>query len=204
MMRADYEIFLEYIKPGSKVMDIGCGEAEFLFNLKQQKNCRTFGIELAAEKVADAIGKGISVIQGDADHDLASFPSKDVAPDPFDYCILANTLQVMKRPRETLIEAKRISTKVLVSIPNFGFLSQRFYLLFRGKMPVTKQLSYEWYETPNIHFSTTTDFIDLIKNVGLKIEKSYYVDLGGQPKEYIADNPTIANLFGKNAVFILG
>lgn len=202
-MRKDYEIFFDNIKTYSKVMDIGCGEGEFLEILKRQKSCHVFGIEIESERVAAALNKGISVVQADADHDLQFYPSKETSPEPFDYLILANTLQVMRRPKNTLEHARRISKKVLVSIPNFGFISNRIALLTKGKMPVTKQLSYEWYETPNIHFSTITDFIDLIDKVGFTIEKSYYIDQGTDAKEFHSNNPTIANLFGRNGVFIL-
>ncbi len=185
------------------MIDIGCGEGDFLDILKKQKNCHTFGIEIESERVASALSKGLSIIQGDALTELPSFPSKDVVHDSFDYAILANSLQVMKNPKVILENARRISNRVMISIPNFGFIANRFYLLFKGKMPVTKQLSYEWYETPNIHFSTITDFIDLVKKVGFEIEKSYFIDHGGDIKDFPAKNPTIANLFGRNGVFIL-
>ncbi len=202
-MRKDYEIFLDYIKTYSRVIDIGCGEGEFLQILKKDKNCHTFGIEVESAKVAESLGKGLSVIHGDADIELASLPSKESIAEPFDFAVLANTLQVMKNPKATMEQAKRISRKTLISTPNFGFIGNRFQLLTKGKMPVTKQLSYEWYETPNIHFSTITDFIDLINKVGFTIEKSFYIDAGGDCKEFAAKNPTIANLFGRDGVFIL-
>jgi methionine biosynthesis protein MetW len=201
-MRQDYKIFLEHIKNYSKVIDIGCGEGDFLEILKNEKNCHTFGIELEPERVAVALGKGISVVQGDADVDLASYPARD-ANTGFDYAILANTLQVMKQTKTALENARKISRKVMVSIPNFGYIENRFHLLFSGRMPVTKQLSYEWFETPNIHFSTIRDFIDLALRVGFTIDRSYYVDNGGDVKEFSYENSNIANLFGKSGIFIL-
>ncbi len=202
-MRQDYKIFLDCIKTYSKVIDVGCGEGEFLEILKQQKSCHVFGIEVESEKVATALSRGVSVIQGDADKDLGYYPNKETAPSAFDYLILANTLQVMKNPKEILEHAKRISKKTLVSTPNFGFVANRFQFLSKGKMPVTKQLSYEWYDTPNIHFSTITDFIDLLKQVGFTIEKSYYIDGGNDAKEFDSKNPTVANLFGREGIFVL-
>ena len=202
-MRKDYEIFLDHIKTYTKVIDIGCGEGEFLQILKRQKSCHVFGIEVESTKVAEALSKGISVIQGDADSELKNLPAKESLAEPFDFAILANTLQVMKNPKTILEQARRISRKTLISTPNFGYIANRFQLLTRGKMPVTKQLTYEWYETPNIHFSTITDFIDLINKVGFTIEKSFYIDTGGEAKEFAAKNPTIANLFGREGVFVL-
>lgn len=202
-MRQDYKIFMDVIKTYSKVIDIGCGEGEFLEMLKQQKSCQVFGIEMESSKVATALSRGVSVIQGDADADLNFYPSKETAPEPFDFLILANSLQVFKNPKDILEHAKRISKKTLISTPNFGYIANRFQFLRKGKMPVTKQLSYEWYDTPNIHFSTLTDFIDLLKEVGFTIEKCYYIDNGGEAKEFDSKNPTIANLFGKEGVFVV-
>lgn len=202
-MREDYKIFLDNIKTYTKVIDVGCGEGEFLGMLKQQKNCQVFGIEVASERVAVALSKGISIIQGDADVDLNFYPSKEEAPEPFDYLILANALQVFKDPKSILEHAKRVSKKTLVSMPNFGFIANRFQFLTKGKMPVTKQLSYQWYDTPNIHFSTITDMIALIKQIGFTIEKAYYIDHGGEAQEFSPKSPTIANMFGREGIFML-
>jgi len=202
-MRKDYEIFFKHIKPQSKVLDIGCGEGEFLEILKNVYSCHAYGIDIESERVASALSKGLSVVQGDADKELQFFPAKEVAPEAFDYAILANTLQAMKHPKETLEQARRVSKKTLVSIPNFGFYANRLQLLLKGKMPVTKQLSYEWYETPNIHFSTLTDFIVLVKKVGYNIDYSYYITDSGVPRRFSPSTPHMANLFGRTGVFVL-
>ena len=202
-MRQDYEIFFDNIAAGSKVLDVGCGRGEFLELIKRQKQCRAYGIELDSLKVSECLNKGLSVIQGDAGEELKFFPEKNNAPDIFDYVILANTLQVMQSPKEILTDASKIGSKILISSPNFGYYKNRLYLAFKGKMPVTSQLSYQWYETPNIHFSTITDLLELARKVGLKIEDAYYIDNKDKVKEFNISSPQIPNLLGRSSIFVL-
>jgi methionine biosynthesis protein MetW len=207
-MRPDQKIFFEYIQPNSKVIDVGCGEGVYLERLKKQKNIKAFGIEIESEKVATAVAKGISVIQGDGDFDLKFYPSKEAASQNnsgkgFDYSILAESLQVMKHPRDVLEECKRISTQVLVSIPNFGYIKNRLQLGFLGIMPVTKELSFEWYETPNIHFSTIKDFIALIDDIGFKIQHSYAQMPNGSVRKFNPKKPFLVNAFAVKGIFVL-
>lgn len=202
-MRKDYDIFFDNIKHGSKVLDIGCGEGDFLHLLKTQKNCRGYGVEIESQKVGECLNKGLSVIHGDASEELSYYPSVSESPDPFDYCVIANTLQVMMKTKEILIQAKRVSKELLISIPNFGYWENRLYLAVKGKMPMSKQLSYKWYETPNIHFSTITDFIDLLKELGFPTKKSYYITESSGVKQFNKIFPFTANIFGKSAVFIV-
>lgn len=203
-MRKDQEIFFNLIEPNSKVIDIGCGEGELLHKLKLEKDAKAHGVELESERVAKCLEKGLSVIQGDADFDLDYYPNKELAGNPFDYVILANTLQVMRNPKHLLENAKRIGKKTLVSVPNFGHYKNMLYLILNGKMPVTSELSYEWYETPNIHFSTLKDFISLINKVGLKIEKSHYIDAKSRLKDLNPNSPNFANIFATKGIFVLG
>lgn len=202
-MRKDQDIFFNIIEPKSKVIDIGCNEGDLLYKLKTEKNIKAHGVEIESERVAKCLERGLSVIQGDADFDLDHYPNKEEAASPFDYVVLANTMQVMRKPKHLLENAKRIGKKTLVSIPNFGYYKTRFYLMFKGKMPVTSELSYEWYETPNIHFSTLRDFIELTKKIGFEIEKSMYTDASGNIKELNPKSLTYPNIFATNGVFVL-
>lgn len=202
-MRKDYQIFFDYIKPETKIIDIGCGEGDFLSVLKAQKNCRCYGIEIKSEKVATCLSSGLSVIQGDAEEELKFFPAVETAPEPFDYAVIAESLQVMKNPKEIILQAKKIAREVLISIPNFGYWENRLYLTLKGKMPMSKQLSYKWYETPNIHFSTITDFIELLEENKMKINKSFYLNDKQEIKNFRPFFPIIANVFGKTGVFVL-
>ncbi|MDX1949822.1 MAG: methionine biosynthesis protein MetW [Rickettsiales bacterium] len=202
-MRKDYQIFFDYIKPNSKVLDIGCGDGDFLQKLKLEKNTKSYGIEISSEKVAECLNKGLSVINGDAEEELKFYPSTLDAPEPFDYAVLANTLQVMKNPKVIIEQAKRISKNLLISIPNFGYFENRLYIGLKGKMPMSKQLSYKWYETPNIHFSTILDFIELLKELNLEIKKSFYIKDSAEVKPFKPFFPYIANLTGKEAVFVI-
>jgi methionine biosynthesis protein MetW len=207
-MRPDQKIFFDYIQPNSKVIDVGCGEGVYLERLKKQKSIKAFGIEIEAQKVATAVTKGISVIQGDGDFDLKFYPSiddnlKNSMSKGFDYSILAESLQVMKHPRDVLEECKRISKTVLVSIPNFGYIKNRLQLGFLGIMPVTKELSFEWYETPNIHFSTIKDFIALIDDIGFKIKHCYAEMPNGTTRKFNPKNPFLINAFAVKGIFVL-
>ncbi len=202
-MRKDYDIFFNHIKPNSKVLDIGCGEGDFLQLLRDKKSCRGYGIEIESQRVGECLKKGLTVIHGDAATELSFYPSIEVAPDGFDYCVIANTLQVMMQTKEILIQAKRISKELVISIPNFGHYENRLYITIKGKMPMSKQLSYKWYETPNIHFSTITDFIELLWELGFKIKKSYYITDNGKVHSFLPALPMMANMFGKTGVFVI-
>lgn len=196
-MRTDLEKIAELIEPNTKVFDIGCGTGALLELLARDKNVDARGIELESQRVSESVSKGLSVIQGDADTDLKNYPDKC-----FDYVVLGQTLQVTKHPKDTLANALRIGKKVIVSIPNFGHWSNRAYLFTRGRMPVTKQLSYEWYDTPNIHFCTIKDFIVLCQELGASIEKKFYLTESGKVKSFNG-NKGIANLFGQFGIFVL-
>jgi methionine biosynthesis protein MetW len=202
----DHEIFLNEINNESKVLEVGCGEGDFLSILKNKKNCKCYGLEIESDRVASGLEKGLSIIQGDADYDLINYPDKNNIQNPFDFLIMANSLQVMKKPYEVLCNAKRTSDKILISIPNFGYYKNRLYLGLKGRMPVTSRLSFEWYETPNIHFSTIRDFIEMAEKIGLEVEKSYYVRGRGKKAkivEFNSSKPSIANIFGHQGIFIL-
>ena len=197
ILRTDLKVICDIVQPGAKVLDIGCGDGELLKELKSQKNVSGRGIELAQANVSAGLAAGLSVMQGDADTDLLHYPS-----DSFDYAILTQTLQATKHPELILKETLRIAHHTIVALPNFGYWKNRLQLLLDGKMPVTKKLSYEWYETPNIHFCTLRDFIALTGKLGIKIEKSLAITAANKIIRFHGTS-TRANLFGELGIFLL-
>lgn len=200
-LRFDLKIICDLVEPNSKVLDIGCGDGELLRALKQEKKVFARGMELDQNKVSNCLSQGLSVIQGDADTDLAHYPA-----DSFDYTLLTQTLQVTKHPDLVLKEMLRIGRRAIVTVPNFGFWKNRAQLLFDGKMPVTKKLSYEWYETPNIHFCTIRDFVTLCKNLNIKIEKRLAINSANKILTFSESKKLwggVANIFGEQGIFLL-
>lgn len=196
-MRTDLEIIASFIEPGSRVLDVGCGSGELLQNLVESKKVDARGMELAVESVANCLSKGLSVIQGNADTDLADYPEKS-----FDYAILSHTIQATARPEAVLSELVRISSKAIVAIPNFGYWKNRMHLLVKGKMPVNPQFPYLWYNTPNIHFCTIRDFLQLTSSLGIKVERKIALKPSGKSKEFsVVCSP--ANWYAEQAVFLL-
>lgn len=196
-LRPDLRVTADWVEPNSRVLDIGCGEGELLHWLVQYKHVDARGIELGQESVADCIAKGLSVIQGDANADLTYYPT-----DAFDYVVMGQTLQRMQHPDKTLKEMARIGKRVIVSVPNFAYWPNRLYLLLKGRMPVTNTLSYEWYETPNIHFCSLGDFVRLCDSLNIAIEKRLYITNQGKVGAFSGQN-YLANLFGEQGVFLL-
>ncbi len=198
-MRPDFRIIADIISENARVIDIGCENGDLLKYLAKKKQVDGRGIELDQKNVSQAVARGLSVIQGDADTDLKFYPDKS-----FDYAILSQTIQATKNPKEILNEILRIAGHAIVSFPNFGYWRNRLYLLARGRMPVTKSLSYQWYETPNIHFCTIRDFVKLCKEIGLTIEKKYYITRAGR-KSLIGGMGGLfmANLAAEQGIFLL-
>lgn len=196
-LRPDHNVIAEMLPMDARVLDIGCGEGE-LIELLKAKNINARGVEIDQEKVAHCLHKGLSVMQGDADIDLAHYPDNG-----FDYAILTQVLQVTKYPNQILQEVLRIAQHAIVSIPNFGYWENRVQLLLNGRMPVTKKLSYEWYETPNIHFCTIRDFIKLCADLNIKIEKKLAIKPNGRVISF-NKTATLANLQGELGVFLIG
>jgi len=177
---------------GSRVLDIGCGDGALLVHLRAERGVQGHGIDVSASNVATAVARGLSVVQGDADLDLADYPDK-----AFDVAILSDTLQAMKRPAHILDELLRIASAGIVSFPNFAHWRARAALGLGGRMPVTRSLPVSWHETPNIHFCTIDDFRALVAERGYKIRSAAFLS-GGQPRP-----PTLANLLADQAVFVL-
>ena len=164
--KKDFKIIADLIPANSSVIDVGCNDGSLLEFLKEEKDINGRGMEIDQHKVQLCLSKGISVIEGDADLDLYDYPDN-----LFDYSILTYTLQATKSPKNVLSELVRISSKAIISFPNFGHWKIATSLLIKRKMPISEKLSYSWHETPNLHFCTINDFIDLCEEAGIRIEK---------------------------------
>lgn len=163
----EHKIIIDLIEDGSRVMDLGCGEGDLLKALKALKHVRAEGIELSEECIQACVAKGLfNVHHGDLDEGLADYEDGSV-----DYVILTNTIQVLHRPMFLIKEMARVGKKCIISFPNFGFLPIRLQLFFRGRMPKSPRLPYEWYDTPNIHHTTLVDFRDFCRAADLRLLK---------------------------------
>lgn len=196
-IRSDLERIADWVDPGARVLDVGCGDGELLHALVHRKQVDGRGLELSMDGVRRCVTQGLAVIQGDADTDLKEYPS-----DSFDYVILSQTLQATRHPRIVLDHLVRIGRRAIVSVPNFGFWRVRTDLLLRGRMPVTDRLGHEWYETPNIHFCTIADLTALCKDMGVTVERSLI--LGADDRVIAAPADSFrANWLGVQGVFLL-
>jgi methionine biosynthesis protein MetW len=191
-LRPDLAAIADAVPAGARVLDIGCGDGALLAYLRDTKGVDARGIDVSAANVASAVARGLSVVQGDADADLADYP-----PHAFDMVILSDTLQAMPRPAAVLGELVRIGKRAVVSFPNFGHWRVRASLALGGRMPVTKSLPVSWHETPNIHFCTVDDFRALAAELGLRVESATFLS-GGSRR-----GAGLANLMAERAVFVL-
>ena len=194
--RNDLLLVADMVERGSRVLDLGCGDGTLLSLLADTLEVDARGMELSQRGVNDCVAKGLSVIQGDADTDLAAYPD-----DAFDAVILSQTLQAVRRPRDVLENMLRIGRRAIVSFPNFAHWRIRLELALHGRMPVTETLPCSWHETPNIHFCSIRDFLDLARGMGATIEKGIVLDRGGR---VMGDGSSrLWNLLGEQAVFRL-
>ncbi len=191
-LRPDLAIIAANVTPGARVLDVGCGNGDLLAALRDERGCDARGMEIDAANVAACVGRGLSVIQGNADTDLAIYPEAS-----FDYAILSQTLQTTHRPDLVLDHLLRIGRKAFVSFPNFAHWGVRLSLLWNGRMPVTRLLPVAWYETPNIHHLSVADFREHVKARGLKVEEAWF--LSGDK----LCSPAAANFRAEHAVFLL-
>ncbi|MEM1133465.1 MAG: methionine biosynthesis protein MetW [Pseudomonadota bacterium] len=191
-LRPDLAVIYDQIAPNSRVLDIGCGEGTLLAALRQDKAVDARGLEINPGKVATAMGKGLSVVQGNADTDLADYPAGG-----FDYAVLSQTLQTTDHPDRIVESLLRIGERAFVSFPNFAHWRIRMALLTGGRMPVTRLIPERWYATPNIHHVTIADFEDLIAERGWQVEGRWF--LSGDT----TTGHAMGNLLAEHAVFLL-
>ena len=192
LLRPDLQIIADNIAPGSRVLDIGCGDGALMAALRDDKGCDARGLEIDPANVAAAVAKGLSVVQGDADTDLSAYPDGS-----FDYAVLSQTLQTTMRPDMIVEQLLRIGQQAFVSFPNFAHWRVRLSLLIGGRMPVTRLLPERWYDTPNIHHVTIDDFRSLVREEQLQQEGQWFLS---------GDTQTgrgLANLMAEHAVFLL-
>ena len=190
-LRPDLAAIAEAITPGTRVLDIGCGDGTLLAELRAAKGVDARGIEIDGACVERCVAQGLSVVQGDADSALADYPDKG-----FDYAVLSQTLQTARRPDLMLDQLLRVGKQAFVSFPNFAHWRTRAALMFGGRMPVTRSIPVSWYETQNIHHVTVKDFRELAHEKGARIEREWFF-AGGKP---VAG---AANLRAEFAVFLL-
>jgi methionine biosynthesis protein MetW len=191
-LRPDLAIIAREVTTGARVLDVGCGNGELMAALRDGKGVDARGVELDGRDVAACVARGLSVIQGDADTDLADYPDG-----AFDYAILSQTLQTTRRPDVVIDHLLRIGERAFVSFPNFAQWRIRFAHMFGGRMPVTKQLPDRWYDTPNIHHVTIDDFRSFLSERNVKVEGQWFLTESGQT------TPLTANLLAQHAVFLL-
>jgi methionine biosynthesis protein MetW len=191
-LRPDLAVIADHVAPGSRVLDVGCGDGALMAALRDMRDCDARGLEIDAGNVAAAVGRGLSVIQGDADVDLAGYPDRS-----FDYAILSQTLQTARAPDVVLDHLLRIGARAFVSFPNFAQWQVRLSLLWGGRMPVTRQLPEQWFDTPNIHHVTIDDFRAFLKERQVVVEGAWFLS-GDRQRSSAA-----ANLLAQHAVFLL-
>ncbi len=168
-MRLDQKAIVELVTPGASVLDLGCGAGDLLATLIEKKQVRGQGIEIDDEAILQCVSKGLNVFHDDIDRGLPEY-----GDDSFDFVILDQTFQQVKKPDTVLRESLRVARKVIVGFPNFATLATRFQLGIRGHVPVTPSLPYEWHDTPNLHFLSILDFVSYCRKRGIGIEKAFY------------------------------
>lgn len=196
-IRVDLQHVADLVTPKARLLDVGCGDGALLAYLKTVKQVDGRGLELSMNKVRAAVSQGLPVIQGNLETDLADYPDG-----AFDYVVLSQTLQATHSPREVLEELLRIGKRAIVSFPNFGYWRVRLALLMGGRMPVTGLLANPWFDTPNIHLCTISDFVDLTRAMNIRIERSFALDEMGRRRSFAA-TAAQANLMSEQALFVL-
>jgi methionine biosynthesis protein MetW len=197
LTRADHDIILGAIPQHAAVLDVGCGDGTLMARLKSRAKASVRGMELSQEGVNACVARGLSVVQGDADFDLALYPN-----DSFDVVVLSQTIQATRKPEEVLAQMRRIGRKAIVSLPNFGFWQVRLSLLMTGRMPITKGLPENWHQTENLHLCTLLDFEELALASGFNVTSVTRIANGraGGPSSHATG---LLNWLAEEAVFVL-
>ena len=196
-MKKEFEVISKIIKNDKKVLDVGCGDGTLMEYLKKHQKNDVRGLEPQKNFAQKCISKGLPVIEGDAEKDLLQFPKKS-----FDYVILSQTLQAFVDPEKVLEQLLRIGKQTIVTIPNFGYWKVRFHLLFKGTMPVTKNLPNEWHNTPNLHMCTIKDFVNFCNKRNIKIDKSMCLT-DEKISEITKKNMGYKNIFSQLGIFLI-
>jgi len=196
-MKKEFKIISELIENNTRVLDVGCGDGTLMKYLKDAKNIDTRGLEISKNNVQNCISKGLSIIEGNAEKDLHQFPNLS-----FDYVVLSQTLQAFYNPEKVIDDLLRVANKAIVTIPNFGYWKVRLHLLFKGTMPITKNLPDEWYNTPNLHMCTIKDFFNFCSKKNIELYKS--IALNGEKTSKInKTNLSIKNFYSELGIFLI-
>ena len=196
-MKKEFKVISQIIQNNKRVLDVGCGDGALMEYLKINQKNDVRGLEPKKDLVQKCISRGLSVIEGDAEKELVQFPDKS-----FDYAVLSQTLQAFRYPEDVLNQLLRIGKQTIVSIPNFGYWKIRLHLLFKGTMPITKNIPYDWYNTPNLHMCTIQDFVNFCNNKNIKIDKSMCLT-NEKISEITKVNMKYKNIFSQLGVFLI-
>jgi methionine biosynthesis protein MetW len=196
-MKKEFKVISQIIQNNKRVLDIGCGDGTLMEYLKTNQQNDVRGLEPEKNLVQKCIARGLSVIEGNAEKELIQFPEKS-----FDYVVLSQTLQAFLNPEQVLNQLLRIGKQTIVSIPNFGYWKVRLHLLFKGTMPITKNIPYEWYSTPNLHMCTIQDFVNFCNDKNIKIDKSMCLT-NEKISEITKINMKYKNIFSQLGIFLI-
>jgi methionine biosynthesis protein MetW len=188
---SDHQAILDFVTPSSSVLDLGCGSGDLLSLLVKEKQVKAQGIEIDDKAIFECVAKGLSVFHDDIDTGLPEYDDKS-----FDFVILNQSLQQVKKPEEVLIESRRVGKKVIIGIPNFTYIGARCQIFFKGRVPVTPSLPFEWHNTPNLHFLSLLDFMEYCRKQKIVVEETRFMNAKGSVH-------FLPNLFALTGIFLL-